>query len=202
MSKKIKIIFFDWYKTLSSSTLFNSIADNKNLYKKLEDKIFGDEYQFVQDWMIGKLSLEEVISIVCSKDKDLSKEEIYKIIKTSSENLSFDSEEYLELIKSIKDKGIKVVIATDNMDIFERFTVPAQKLNDLFDDVLSSHNLKCVKDTIVNDKLVFFDDYLSNQGINYDETLFFDDTQHTLNLCKERGMKTFCVKNQMDLLMN
>lgn len=67
------------------------------------------------------------------------------------------------------------MIATDNMDTFERFTIPAMKLNELFDDFLISHSLKVLKEDIQENSISFFDEYLNKNKLTYQETVLLDD---------------------------
>jgi hypothetical protein len=77
-----------------------------------------------------------------------------------------------------------VVIATDNMDTFHRWTVPGLRLHTLFDDVLNSWQLRALKEDVGQDgRSLFFANYLRAHGIGRGESLLLDD-------CDERSAKT------------
>jgi len=67
------------------------------------------------------------------------------------------------------------VIATDNMDTFERFTVPSMRLKDIFDDFLISHSLRVLKGDVQENSIPFFDGYLNKNNLIYMETVLLDD---------------------------
>ena len=67
------------------------------------------------------------------------------------------------------------MIATDNMDTFERFTVPSMRLKDIFDDFLISHSLRVLKGDVQENSIPFFDGYLNKNNLTYMETVLLDD---------------------------
>ena len=83
--------------------------------------------------MKGILSKEDILKEICQDD--LNVQEISKLLQSSCEKMKFDRPDYKKWIKRIREKGKKVVIATDNVDVFEEFTVPALKLNKYFDEM-------------------------------------------------------------------
>ena len=66
------------------------------------------------------------------------------------------------------------MIATDNYDVFDKWTVPALSLDNLFDDILNSYNLKALKPELeINDFSPFFSKYLKDHNVN--KALWLDD---------------------------
>jgi FMN phosphatase YigB (HAD superfamily) len=93
-----------------------------------------------------------------------------------------------ELVGKIRERGILVVIATDNMDTFNLFTVPALKLDLLFDDVLNSHMLGYLKDEInPPDKITFFDAFLEKHNLSYEDSILLDDSPDSSGKYKKLG---------------
>jgi FMN phosphatase YigB (HAD superfamily) len=81
-----------------------------------------------------------------------------------------------EMIAQLRAKGLKVVLATDNMDTFHRWTVPSLQLMSLFDDILSSFQLKALKsDCGAEGRSLFFAHYLQTHSIHRGESLVLDD---------------------------
>lgn len=197
---RIKVVFVDWHKTLCSRVFFQFIKRrNKKLFDKLEHRLFDEMplYKFI-DWMKGKLTKEDILKEICQDDLNVS--EISKLFQMSCEKMKLDRPDYKKWIKRLREKGKKVVIATDNVDAFEEFTVPAQKLNKYFDDILCSSSLKCTKHESKNKKLLFFDDFLRNHNIKYEEAILLDDDEELIRFCKKFGMQGEVISSPENML--
>lgn len=70
-----------------------------------------------------------------------------------------------------------MVVATDNMDTFTRWTVPALGLYDMFDDILCSHEIGCLKKDMIGDRSRFFGPYLAKHDIGIGESVLIDDSK-------------------------
>ena len=92
------------------------------------------------------------------------------------------------------------VIATDNVDVFVEYTVPALKLRRHFDDILCSSELKSLKTDTADGKLLFFDDFLRKHNIKYEEAILLDDSRETTDLCKKCGMQAKLIRSPEDVL--
>ncbi len=72
----------------------------------------------------------------------------------------------------------KCVIATDNMDTFTRFTVPALRLSEHFDGILNSFERGVLKQDIDEqnpDRIPFFDEYLREYNLQCEDVVLTDD---------------------------
>ena len=95
-----------------------------------------------------------------------------------------------------------MVIATDNVDVFEEFTVPALKLNKYFDEILCSSTLKCLKHDKKGKKLAFFDDFLTKNNIKYEEAILLDDDEELIRFVKKFGMQGRVISSPENMLQN
>lgn len=198
--KRLKVVFVDWHKTLCSCPFFHQLQkQDEALYDKLEHRLFEDMpiEQFIE-WMRGKINKNDIIKRLCGDD--LSFNFVAEILKKSCETMSLDRKDYLKWIRKIRKKGKKVVIATDNVDTFDDYTVPALKLTRYFDDILCSFLLKRLKNDVLNGKMLFFDDFLKKYDIKYDEAMLIDDSEDTVKLCLQNGMQARLVKSPEDVL--
>jgi FMN phosphatase YigB (HAD superfamily) len=82
----------------------------------------------------------------------------------------------VDSLQAIREQGIKVVLATDNMDAFCRWTVPAMHLGGIFDAILDSASLGVLKDDLVGGRSPFFGPWLSDQRIAPSEAVLVDDS--------------------------
>ena len=197
---RIKVVFIDWHKTLCSRVFFQFIKRrNKKLFDKLEHRLFEEMplAKFI-DWMKGLVNKEEIIKELCQDDLNIST--VSKIFQASCEKMKLDRPEYKKWIKRIRDKGKKVVIATDNVDAFEEYTVPALKLTKHFDAILCSSSLKYLKHDSKGKKLLFFHDFLRNNNIKYEEAILLDHDEELIRFCKKFKMQGRIISSPEDML--
>jgi FMN phosphatase YigB (HAD superfamily) len=178
MINQPKIIFIDWYQTLSNSLFWEHLQDVNHSYNKyfeaIEKSMFQNNRHLINPWMRGEHTSEDMTQIL-SENSGVPQDIILNELAESCRNMKFVSDEIPELINKIKSKEIKVVIATDNMDTFERFTIPAMKLEELFDDFLISHSLELLKGDVQENSISFFDEYLNKHNLNYQDVVLLDD---------------------------
>lgn len=188
-----KVVFIDWYNTLSSSRFWSRLEDpkhpNYDYFLKIQPILFSDQSNIILPWMRGQLTSEEVVDQISDKTgtpKDLIMSELIY----SCKNLEFISENSLDLIKSLRKAGLKVVIATDNMDTFMRWTVPSLKLRNIFDGILDSFNLKALKqDFGDNSESLFFSNYLKENLVLPGESVLIDDSMEIDNKIQNIGIE-------------
>ncbi|GCE30555.1 hypothetical protein KDA_60390 [Dictyobacter alpinus] len=177
-----KCVFLDWAFTLSNSLFWNHLDDPENphypTFQAIQATLFGKNSSFSQmtDWMRGELSSEDVIAFICQQNPTFDPQLLLQELALSCSQMQFVSAEIPAYVHQLQTMGIKVVVATDNMDTFSRWTVPALKLQNIFDDVLNSYKLKGLKmDKTADGKSVFFGDYLQTHQIGYGESVLIDD---------------------------
>lgn len=184
----IKVIFVDWYKTISFGNFWNHLCNDgrKSLYNNINKFLYVEaDKELLRDWMRGRISYDLILDRVSEdigESKDFLKEELIK----SCETLDVCSKS-LDLIQKIREGGTKVVLASDNMDIFRKYTVPALKLEQYFDDLLLSNELGCLKSDLYADadnveikkekSSPFFGDYVNKNGFGYSQTVLIDDSK-------------------------
>ncbi len=191
-----KVIFIDWFNTLSSSLFYDNCGED-DLCGYFRKHTFQDNEEMLEAWLVGKKSRVDVVSAFARNKSEQKK--ALSLLKKSCENMTFDRETYLPLIQKIRKKGVKVVIATDNMDVFTDYVVPALKLRNYFDEIISSNILGCQKMDIENGKLIFFDSFLKNNKISYSEALVIDDSFQTSISCQKCGLPVWPVKKAEDV---
>lgn len=202
--KKLKVIFIDWHCTLCSCTLFHELQHKDYmLFDKLDNRLFEElDPKLFEKWMRGDLNKEQVVKMLAADDLDAAK--IGQLLKENCEKMHFDRKDFLNWVKKIRKKGRRVVIATDNIDTFCDYTVPALKLDRHFDDIISSYNIKHLKEDIDGKKMMFFDSYLKSHNITYDEAILIDDSRRIEAKCKKCGMQSkrvTCPEDVLKILM-
>lgn len=194
----LKIVFIDWYKTLSSSMFFKNHRDDDIKWcNEFRKRTFVDNVKLMEPWIEGKIGKETILQNITKNKEEYAKAE--ELLTRSCQLMEMDSQKFLPLIQRIRQKGIKVAIATDNMDIFIDYVVPSLGLNNYFDEIISSNLVGCTKKEVKENKMLFFHDYLKKYNCSYEDAIMFDDICETIELCKKYGMQGVCVKSPQDL---
>jgi len=191
--KKYKTVFFDWHNTLSTSLFWDQWENPEHprheWYAPLFRYLLGENMPVVMEWMRGKMNAEEISTMLADRF-GYSRDTIFQDLKESCESMRLVSEDILPLVKKLRDSGTKCVIATDNMDTFTRFTVPALGLEKYFDDVLNSFELKVLKQDVDErnpDRIPFFDKYLKENALRCEEVALIDDCAYEVDSYQRRG---------------
>ncbi len=175
-----KVIFIDWNRTLSFDLFWGHLKDpehpNHRHLAPIEEWLFVENRALIGPWMRGDVSVEDVVARM-SKDIKIPAEVILQELRHSCEVMRYCIVGLEELVREIRNRGIRVIIATDNMDTFTRFTVPALKIDQIFDGYINSYDIKCLKDDDEPaDSISFFDDFLARNGLGYADVILLDDS--------------------------
>lgn len=199
----IKTIFLDWNKTLSNSIFWEQMknpAHPQNAFiEKLEDYLFNKNYFLINEWMLGREKSEGICKKI-SMAINLKFDVLFKELVISSQKMKFVDDQIPSVLKEIRKKGIKVIVATDNMDTFRRFTIPGMKLDKIFDGFLISSELGCFKYDIVDNRLPFFDDYFNSKKVNHKEAILIDDSIEKTGIFEKVGFMIKNVQNKQELM--
>jgi FMN phosphatase YigB (HAD superfamily) len=176
-----KVIFLDWYNTLSTSKFWGHWENDKHPYfekfEKIQASFFGKIKPMIAPWMRGEYTSEEIVKEIAIDTKVPYKFLLNELI-FSCKSMTFVSDELPEIIHKLRKQGKKVVVATDNMDSFTRWTVDAMNLNAMFDGVLSSYHIKSLKKEFDDGgNSLFFRKFLKENGIKPQEGILFDDSE-------------------------
>ena len=170
-----KVVFLDWAGTLSASAFWAGWRGSAGgEWQTIQSRLFGDQ-QLVQAWMRGRLTAEDVVAHLLAGN-DQEGERWLGELERSCREMTLTDESLWRIVPTIRAMGIRVVIATDNMDTFPRWTVPALGLTDFADDILDSWTLGVLKEDVDEaGRSAFFYPWLVANGINATEAVLFDD---------------------------
>lgn len=175
-----KAVFIDWNGTLSTSKFWGHLEDpshpKSNYYTKLQSALFeGPMRELLVPWMRGELTSEDVVTKL-SIVTELPYAELFEEFVFSCKTMQLVSPEVLDLVRHLRAKGIKVVIATDNMDSFNRWTVPELELTQHFDEILNSYDLAALKkDFDEKGNSLFFSQFLARNNLTPNQVVIIDD---------------------------
>jgi FMN phosphatase YigB (HAD superfamily) len=175
-----RVIFLDWYNTLSQSVYWGHLATaDPTLHATVRSALFDANVHMLVPWMLGRLTTEQVLACVAAT-AGLRYDWVLSEFIVGCECMAFVSPEVPRLVAQIRQAGVRVLIATDNMDAFTRWTVPALNLRALFDGVLNSCDLGAMKNDLGPDgRSLFFARYLAEHDLAPCQCLLIDDSADT-----------------------
>lgn len=185
-------------------TFINKLKlENHALFRQFIDIIFENNPEGWQyDWARGKLSKEDVAKKI-SQAGIMPYEKVLQTFADCCSHQILDYPNTFEKIDKLRQTGIKVVLATDNWDIFTDYTVPSLQLNKHFDAVLSSNQIGYLKRDAQNESIPFFAGYLEKNNICAPESLLIDDNALNTETCQKyhmQGIKVQSTQNTLNLL--
>lgn len=124
------IIFCDFDGVLCHDRFWRSLSPEQ--YEKVQEYLFGNNLDLVNDWMRGKYFAEEINQKV-SENTHISYSILWNTFVKDCETMSV-SAEALETLNGLRDM-YTVILITGNMDCFTRFTRPAAELDQYFDHI-------------------------------------------------------------------
>lgn len=189
-SMSYDVIFIDWDGTLSRSRFWEQWA-NDPIRKKdnqlIQERFFQTTPEMLETWMRGALNTEAIVEEIARRT-GLEAKVLLSGLQESCKQMKLLDSTALDLIVKVRKQGMKVVIATDNMDTFTRWTVPALQLHHYFDDILNSHFLKALKkDKKEDGTSAFFGGYLQKYSIEPGRSVLIDDSSRNV-VVEEFGM--------------
>ena len=198
---KLKVIFIDWYLTLTSVTFLNKLkVENHALFRQFINVIFENNPEGWQyAWARGKLSKEDAAQKI-SHAGIMPYEKVLQTFADCCSHQTLDYPNTFEKIDKLRQTGIKVVLATDNWDVFTDYTVPSLQLNKHFDAVLSSNQIGYLKRDEQKQSIPFFAEYLEKNNIFAPESLLIDDNALNTEMCQKHKLQSIKVQSTKDTL--
>lgn len=191
-----KIIFIDWDGTLCSSRFWETLSAKNSSFAQVVANFFATEKELIKNWMRGKHKSEEINKIL-SERAGLPEEEVWQSFVTDCQNMQFNPET-AKLIQELRKK-FTIILITGNMDCFSRFTVPALKLNELFDHVINSYDTGMLK-TDENGKQFF--DCLTIYNEKMADAYLIEDSANTCEIFNKLGGKALKVNKKADTVIH
>ena len=174
---KVRAVFVDWSRTLSTSLFWQqrpgcrlAAADSARV-----DSYVFSRAELVRQWMVGAVAAEDVCTEAAGR-LSLAAGDLLADLELSCRSMEFDDPAAVDAIQAIREQGIKVALATDNMDTFSRWTVPALHLGGIVDANLNSASLGTLKGHLAGGQSPFFGPWLADQRIMPAEAVLVDDS--------------------------
>jgi len=157
----------------SQTGYYNTKESGFELYSKINKIIFESKY-LNKSWMVNELSFEEM-NLILSNKLNVEKEYLDKILIQSIKEIKWNWD-LINLYQKYRKQGIKVIITTDNMDIFSKIAIPYNNFDKYFDKIFNSADIKLLK---IENNYQFLNDISNEYGLNTNEILIIDDNKES-----------------------
>ena len=131
--------------------------------------------------MLGKRSSEEINDFV-SKNTNISYDRLWKIFVKDCETMCID-ERIVENIKKLS-AFTNLFLVTDNMDCFNRYTLPNLKIKKFFKGIINSYDYGYLKS---EENGSLYKLISENYDINLAKTCLIDNSEENCNIFKNIG---------------
>ncbi|KKS43549.1 hypothetical protein A3H03_03190 [Candidatus Kuenenbacteria bacterium RIFCSPLOWO2_12_FULL_42_13] len=181
------ILFIDFNGVISYDDFWLSIRDKKHELNKyhaeIEQFLFEDNRDIVQEWMVGKYTSEDIHKII-EDNVGVDSKKLFDVFVNDCTNLDI-SNNILEQVVKLKPK-YHIILVTDNMDSLDRFTFPRHlsKLNRIFDRIDNSYNLKNLKR---HNNGSYFIERLKERNSPIKQSILIDDSNTNCEVFKGLG---------------
>ncbi len=185
------VLFIDFDGTLCHDRFWRSLGPDHS--KKIQSSLFSQDLRLVTDWMKGAYSSEEVnekLALTLNVPFGF----LWETFVKDCAGMSVD-EAVLKKVNGLRKK-YKTVLITDNMDCFERFTVPALKLDEYFDVIVCSSKEKMLKNE--DGGKLFRDVMLRFDGIPA-QSILIDDSKRSCSTFEALGGRSFLITKEKPL---
>lgn len=198
----LKTIFLDWHGTICEDLFWGQLNNSKtkNIFDSIINCIFVKNRYLLGSWMKGELNTQAIIAKINS-ETGIDKKYLERELAISVRNMKFVHPEIPKIIGLIRNKNIKVVLASDNMDIFQ-YAINKLRLNLLFDELLLSNKIGYEKkETDKQGNSLFFNRYLKNNCLEHKNCILIDDSKSTIDFMSSSfGMPTVHIKDSHDTI--
>ena len=145
-------------------------------------------------WMRGKYSYQEINGVI-SDATGVPFSKVTELFKTGVRQMRINPA-LIQFALSLKRRGIRIALVTNNMDIFNEITIPEKNLADVFPVIINSFDYKLMKQD-ENGKL--FDIALVKLGLDsYQGVYLIDDSPTYCTIFTAKGGNAYQYSGQKE----
>lgn len=180
-----RVVFVDWHGVLSERRLWANLdvhPEDRQTFERNMNRLFGSH--LVDEWMRGKCTAEQVAALLLL-DTDSSRLSVEEVVHHAFTQMSEVKmkKRLRPLLKRLRETHA-VVLATDNMDVFDRAATRRRDIRRHFDDYLNSCYVGALKD---ESPARFFGEWLDAYGLGFEDAILIDDRQTNGRRFEEHG---------------
>ncbi len=191
--KKNHIVFLDWEGTLCWSRFWESLRTGRarefEWGQKIEEFLFSKDKTLINNWMRGRVNSEQINDFLSEK-LQIKKEKLWEVFVNDCRKMQLDYQLRIK-IKQLRTRAY-VILMTGNMDCFTRYTVPALRLENLFDQIVNSSNVGYLKTERGGESFL---EYLRTFNVPIVNTFLVDDSVKTCEFFNSLGGRSYIVRN-------
>jgi FMN phosphatase YigB (HAD superfamily) len=181
-------LFIDFDGTLCFDRFWQQLPQHQ--YELVQQKLFKENWEIVDGWMKAEKTAEEVTALL-SEMISIPFPRLWNILEEGCKTMKV-SQVTLNKINSLRHI-YRTVLMTDNMDTFDRFTVPSLELDRYFDTIINSYNKKQSKNK--NDGEL----YRLSAGVDMKQCVLIDNAPNTCKLFANMGGKALLATEEQDV---
>ncbi len=199
IQKNKNILFIDFNGVISYKNFWFSLENKDNelssYLDKIETYLFKNNIQIIKDWMIGKYTSEQ-IHYTLSKQIDIKYEKILQTFIEDCKKLDI-SNKILDKLSELRS-SYHCILITDNMDSFDRFTLPSNpQLTQSFDKIYNSFSFKRLK---ADNSGAWFKEIMREYHAEVGNCILIDDSNSNCKAFEALGGQSYRTKTEQEVL--
>jgi FMN phosphatase YigB (HAD superfamily) len=177
--RSIRAVVFDFHGVLSVDQYWQKTK--ASVFSCVQSSVFVETNSFVQDWMRGRITSEQVCSLLATK-LNLDYKEVLTALVESCGTFHLQPR-VLQRIKRLR-ATMPVFLVTTNMDCFTRYVIPQTDIEGEFDRIVSSSELGLLKE---DNNGEIFERLANDVSIPVSEMCLLDDSPNIGNIFESLG---------------
>ena len=195
-----RLLFVDFNGVISMNNFWHSLSktDHKlhKCHAKIENYLFKENKTLIFDWMMGIYTSEQIHTIL-EEQIGVDAKELLEIFIEETKNIDI-SIPILTALKELKPY-YHLVMITDNMDSFDRFTLPNNpELIESFDEINNSYTMKMNK---AGNNGKYFKDTVQKYNAVMSNCLLIDDSSRNCKLFESLGGLAYQARGEEQVLL-
>lgn len=195
MTMSKPILFCDFHGVISYNFYWKSLQNPQHYLHIYHQAIIVNcldtNNNILQSWMIGDLTTEQV-HVILHQKTGVPYQDLMDIFVDECRNIDI-FEAFLAKIRSVKDKYF-TILATGNMDSFDRFTLPYNSiLQNTFDRIDNSYNIGILK---TSNNGEYFVNTIQEFAVDTKSCVLIDDSQETCKTFDNLGGKSYLITSR------
>jgi|WetSurMetagenome_2_1015567.scaffolds.fasta_scaffold401078_1 FMN phosphatase YigB (HAD superfamily) len=193
--RKYSAVLFDFDGVLCTDRFYSNIEKDFPLaIRFINETIFDGVHNYANRWMRGEFSYHEINKLI-SKATSVPFDRLTEVFIASVRQMRINPT-LVQFALSLKQRGIKTALVTDNMDIFSEITIPEKRLADIFPVIINSFDHKRLK---LDDNGKLFDIALEKLGLDsYKGVCLVDNSSSVCALFSSKGGYSYQYSGQKE----
>lgn len=183
-----EVILFDFDWVLCEDYFYNNLLEHyPHVSEYIQTKIFRGNSDIPDLWMKNIMSMNDVNKHI-SDNTWIELKLLSNLFEESVKNMKINKG-LLSIASQLKKQWRKIALVTNNMDVFDKITVPHNTLHEVFPIIINSCNYGVLKHE-ENGKL--FDIVMGKLWhTEYNKVLLIDDSKKARETFEKKWWKTF-----------